>query len=84
MKWIISFLSILLNAYYVPNVFDFQKKDPIPKWTIYKYESDKNKKCLYVGNFGILPVVVLYLLKIPYFIHDNSNVAGFLIFEIHC
>ena len=25
-----------------------------PKWITYKHESDKNKNCLSVGNFGIL------------------------------
>ena len=31
-----------------------RKKDPILKWTIYKYESYKNKRFLSVGNVGIL------------------------------
>ena len=29
---------------------DFRKKDPRPKWTIYKYILDKSQKCLFVGN----------------------------------
>ena len=29
----------------------------LPKWTIYKHVSNKNKKYLSVGNFGILSVV---------------------------
>ena len=51
---------------------------------IYKHESNRNKKCLSVGNFGIMSVVVCslsvaytmlyrglkYLLKIPYIIQD--------------
>ena len=38
---------------------DFLKKGPNPKWTIYKHVSDKSKKCLSVGNSGILSVVVV-------------------------
>ena len=31
-----------------------RKKGPRPKWTLYKHEPDKNKKCLNVGYSGIL------------------------------
>ena len=37
---------------------NFQKKGPRLKWTICKHVSDKSKKCLSVGNFGILSVEV--------------------------
>ena len=38
-----------------------EKKCPTPKWTLYKHVSDNSKKCLSVGNFGILSVVVCLL-----------------------
>ena len=71
-----------------------RKKGPKPKWTIYKHESDKNKKNLSVGYLGILSVVVCcgpiaytslcrdlkYLLNITHFILDYHKVDGFLIF----
>ena len=79
---------------------DFQKKDPRPKWVIiHKHESDKNKKCLSLGNFGVLSVIVVcsapialtslgrglkYLLKVPYIILDYPNVSEFLIFQTLC
>ena len=34
------------------------KKAPRPKSTIYKYVLDNSKKCMSVGNFVILSVVV--------------------------
>ena len=40
---------------------NFRKKGPRPKWTIYKHVSDNSKKCLSVGNSGILFVVVCHL-----------------------
>ena len=58
-----------------------------------------DKKCLSVGNFGILSVAVLflaptaysslrtdlkYLLEIPYFVHNYPNVTRFLIFDTLC
>ena len=58
--------------------FHFRKKGP--KWTIYKHVSDKTKKCLSVGNFGIQTIVCVlaptytlcrslkYLLKVRYII----------------
>ena len=36
---------------------DYKLKGPRPKWTVYKHISDKFKKCLSVGNSGILLVV---------------------------
>ena len=36
----------------------FLEKGPRTKWTIYNHESYNNKKCLSVGNFGILSVFV--------------------------
>ena len=38
---------------------NFRKKDPRTKWTIYKHVLDNYKKCLSVGNSGILSVVVV-------------------------
>ena len=35
----------------------FPKKGPRLKWIIYKHVSEKFKKCLSVGNSGILTVV---------------------------
>ena len=71
------------------NFYDFLKKGSRPKWIIYMHESDKSKKCLSVGNFGILSVVcnvsaaqtnvcrsLKYLLKMLVY----PIVAGFLIF----
>ena len=65
-----------------------RKKGPRPKWTIYKHESDKNKKCLSVDNSGILFVVcseftaytclcrdLKYLLKVGYIILVFPNVT---------
>ena len=37
--------------------FTTSEKSPRSKWTIYKHESDKNKKLLSVGYFGILSVI---------------------------
>ena len=46
-----------LPSYMFPIFCNFWKKDPRSKWTIYKYDSEKSKKCLSVTNFGILSVV---------------------------
>ena len=75
-----------------PLFCNFRKKVPRPKWTIYKHKSDKNKKCVSVGNFKILSVTcsasaaytslcrgLKYLLKVGYIILDNLNLARFLI-----
>ena len=43
--------QVILCFYYFCN---FRKEGPRPKLTIYKHVSDKNKKCLSVGNFWIL------------------------------
>ena len=40
------------------NFHFFKKKEPRPKWIIYKYVSDYSKKCLSVDNSGIQSVVV--------------------------
>ena len=56
--YIFFYFSVNLCFHYF---CDFQKKDPRPKWTIYKHESGKNKKCLSVGNFGILSVFAYHL-----------------------
>ena len=74
-----------------------RQKGPIPKWTIQKHQSDKNQKCLYISNFGILSVVCSastvgclcrvfkYLLKIWYIILDYIlKWSDFLIFETLC
>ena len=43
---------------YVPIIFTtYRKKGPRPRWTIYKNELNKNKRCLSVSIFGILSVV---------------------------
>ena len=43
----------------VPTIFaTSRKKGHRPKLTIFKHVSDNINKCLSVGNFGILPVVV--------------------------
>ena len=70
---------------------NFRKKGPRSKWTIFKDVSDNSKKCLCVGNFRILSVVVdslcrglKYLLKIKYIILNYPNVAWFFIFETLC
>ena len=54
----------------------------------YKQDWYKNNKCLPVCNFGILSIAynslrrgLKYLLKIPFFILNYLNVAGFLIFK---
>ena len=66
--------------------------------TIYKHESDKNKKFLPFGNFEIPSVFVIcsastaynsfrglkYLLEIPYIIQNYPNVTEFKIFETLC
>ena len=75
-----------------------RKKGPRLKWTIYRHKSDKNKKSLYVSNFGILYVVVCskstaytsfwkclkYLLKISCFIQDYYKLHDFLILKTLC
>ena len=65
------------------------EKGPRSKWTIYKHESDKNKKCLSsclssVACLQPTPAYVEALLKIPYFILGYPNIARFLIFETLC
>ena len=53
--------SILLNVTSVmltANTLN-QCQSPRPKWTFYKHVSDNSNKCLSVGNFGILFVVVV-------------------------
>ena len=56
---VLGYFSVALCSYYFCN---FRKKGPRPKWTIYKHVSDNSKKCLSVGNFGILSVVVVGVL----------------------
>ena len=55
--------------------FRFSKKGPRPKWTIDKYVSDNFKKCLYVGNSGIMSVVCRRRIKIQGPIKINFNIA---------
>ena len=60
-SWVI-FNSIYILDYFLskpmfPIFLQLPKKGLRPKWTIYKHVSDKSKKCLSVGNFGILSVV---------------------------
>ena len=50
---ILIYFSVNLCYHYFCN---FQIE--ISKWTIFKHESDKNKKCLSVGNFENLSIVV--------------------------
>ena len=40
------------------NLCSHRKKDPRFTWTLYKHDLDKNKKCLFVGNFRIVSVIV--------------------------
>ena len=65
------------------------EKGLIPKWTIYKHVSNNSKKCLSVGNFGILSVVYclrpeIFTKSTIYIIQDYPNMTGFLIFETLC
>ena len=54
--------GLLFRLPYVPTIFaTLGKKDLRTKWTIYKHVSEKNKKCLSDGNFGILSVVCCLL-----------------------
>ena len=39
-----------------PLSLQLSKKGPRPKWIIDKHVSDNSKKCLFVVNFGILPI----------------------------
>ena len=48
--WNVMYLIEICSHFFC----NFLKKVPRPKWTIFKYISDKNKKGLSVGNFGIL------------------------------
>ena len=41
--------------------YNFRKKSPRSKWTIYKHKSVKKQKCLVGGNFRILSVIVCHL-----------------------
>ena len=75
----------------------FPKERFRPKWTIYKHVSGNSKKCLSVGNSGILTVVVgvwilaptytslcrglTYSQKVRYIIVVYPLRARFLIFE---
>ena len=52
---ILGYFSTLCSNYFC----NFWKKGPRPKWTIYKHISDNSKKCLSVGSFEILSVVVI-------------------------
>ena len=90
---IIAF-GLLLKYPYITTIFATSRK--VQKKVL--DQSDKNKKCLSVGNFGILSVVICsastaytslcrgwkYLLKMPYFIKYYLSVAGFSIFETLC
>ena len=46
--------GVLLLIFYITYFCSFQNERSRPKWTLCKYESDRNRKCLSVGNFGIL------------------------------
>ena len=52
----------LISNFFVDNVdnfCNFRKNGPRPRWTIYKHVSENTKKCLSVGNSGILSVIVI-------------------------
>ena len=56
------FLIFCFLRIFVPTIFaTSRKKGPRPKWTIYKHISDKSKKSLSVGNFGIPSVICRHL-----------------------
>ena len=73
--------------------FELPEKGPRPKVSIYKHISDNSKKCLAVGNFGILSVCrasatytslcrgLKYLPKVRYIIPVDPLWARFLIFK---
>ena len=44
---------------------DFRMKGHRSKWTIYKHVSDNSRKCLSVGNSGILSIVVVVCVLAP-------------------
>ena len=72
-----------------PLFFQLLEKCPWPKWTIYKHESDKNRKCLSVccylwPTYTSLCRGLKKLLKVPYIIQDYPTEPGFFIFEILC
>ena len=58
-----SNLLVHIN-FVVPTIFATSGKKTRPKWAIYKYVLDNSKKCLSVGNFGILSVVCLSVARL--------------------
>ena len=54
-KFLVYFIINLCRQFFC----NFPKKGPKSKWAIYKHVSDKLKKCLSVGNSGILSIVVV-------------------------
>ena len=57
--FLLDYFGLLFKPY-VPTIFATSgKKGSRPKWTKCKHGSDNAKKCLSVGNFGILSVVCL-------------------------
>ena len=57
----------LLIQYFGPTIFATSRKKVLrPKWTIKKHDSDKNKKCLSVGNFRIPAVLAIICQYIIY------------------
>ena len=64
--FLITFQVALCSHYF----YNFRKKGPRYKWTIYKYILDNSKKCLSVGKVGILSVVVVRSLYRVYSLHQ--------------
>ena len=48
---------VSVNRFWVTIFASSGKKDPRPKWTIYRHVSEKNRKYVSVGNFGTVSVV---------------------------
>ena len=76
--------GLLFSYIYVPTIFTTSRKKVLPKWTIYKHESDK----IVIVVFCSMSIAytsscrgLKYLVKITYIIQDYANVARFLIFE---
>ena len=56
---VVFVFCLLFSKSMFPKFVTCKRKDPRPKRTVYKYESDRNKKCLSIGNIEIMSVVVI-------------------------
>ena len=60
---VVDFVFFSFHKINIPTIYaTSRKKDPMPRCTIYKHDSDKNKKCPSVDIF-----ILQTVLEAPYF-----------------